>query len=263
MRRSYEGKIFSTDSGSPFAISLGADFCAEHEWGIKPLRKYFGLDDTKMGIEKRRINTIPKALFFSEKQKISSGHNEWTEAAVMHFASPPFEAKYCSEFFPGRSRFGEDKEHNEAFGTAWDEDSFAITIKCPNRSIGFLETLYKAMKEKDVAILMSGGGIFSNSGLSFAIISLVPDVAKEVLRKADEDAAAANKGMKDSGIEKFLKDKGKSYHCLSPQLKDGKLIFWLNPEGQHLYSLGWYTVEELRLWAEEKGPVILKKKGSK
>lgn len=34
------------------------------------------------------------------------------------------------------------------------------------------------------------------------------------------------------------------------------IVFWLNPWEQRIHHSGWFTVEELELWAENKGPVM-------
>ena len=43
------------------AVSLGADFCAEHEWGIKRTQQDFGIG-AGMGIERRRVTILPEHL---------------------------------------------------------------------------------------------------------------------------------------------------------------------------------------------------------
>lgn len=61
---------------------------------------------------------------------------------------------------------------------------------------------------------------------------------------------------KKSGIKKLLEKKGKRFFYLGPKMENGKLIFWLNPMEQKKYKLGWYTLEHLQQWADDKGPVI-------
>jgi len=34
------------------------------------------------------------------------------------------------------------------------------------------------------------------------------------------------------------------------------VMFWLNPQEQNKYRCGWFTVEELTEWAEDKGTII-------
>lgn len=33
-------------------------------------------------------------------------------------------------------------------------------------------------------------------------------------------------------------------------------MYWLNPTEQQANESGWYSVEDLMLWAENKGPII-------
>jgi hypothetical protein len=37
-------------------------------------------------------------------------------------------------------------------------------------------------------------------------------------------------------------------------------MYWLNPREQDIHNYGWFTVEELKQWAENKGPVMMTKK---
>ena len=41
--------------------------------------------------------------------------------------------------------------------------------------------------------------------------------------------------------------------------ENGNLRFWLNPKEQSIYSMGWYSLEDLIAWANETGPVIKRK----
>lgn len=59
-------------------------------------------------------------------------------------------------------------------------------------------------------------------------------------------------------VKKFLEKKKKGWFFLgNPQkFDDGIWRFWLNPWDQHIYEAGWYTLEELKQWGKDKGPVI-------
>ena len=47
-------------------IDLGADFCAEHEWGIKGIVREFGVDGNKVGIDGRMVTVVPKSLIYKD-----------------------------------------------------------------------------------------------------------------------------------------------------------------------------------------------------
>jgi len=44
--------IYKDENGNLQGVSLGFDFCAEHEWGIKTLRNKLGMDDNIIGIDR-------------------------------------------------------------------------------------------------------------------------------------------------------------------------------------------------------------------
>lgn len=62
-------------------------------------------------------------------------------------------------------------------------------------------------------------------------------------------------------VKKFLKKKKKDWFFLGDPKKfdDGTWHFWLNPCEQNIYESGWYTLEELKQWGDEKGPIIKQK----
>jgi hypothetical protein len=59
-------------------------------------------------------------------------------------------------------------------------------------------------------------------------------------------------------VKATLSDQGKDWRSLERwQWMDGQIRFWLNPIDQTRYRTGWYTVEELILWSQERGPVLV------
>jgi hypothetical protein len=66
-------------------------------------------------------------------------------------------------------------------------------------------------------------------------------------------------------LEKKLREAGKKWFALSPRWATEKhntehsVVFWLNPMEQRTNNSGLYTVEELLLWAENKGPIVRSK----
>ncbi|MEN9328271.1 MAG: hypothetical protein RI947_1079 [Candidatus Parcubacteria bacterium] len=59
-------------------------------------------------------------------------------------------------------------------------------------------------------------------------------------------------------IKANLEDQRKHYHGLdSWQWMDGCMKFWLNPVEQDIYQSGWFSIDELRLWLKDQGPVMI------
>lgn len=69
MRRGNDNGWLLDDEGKLIGISLGADFTAEHEWGIKDIQAGFGISsDLKIfGIARRLVSKKPvDRIYFKE-----------------------------------------------------------------------------------------------------------------------------------------------------------------------------------------------------
>lgn len=244
-------------------IHLRADYCAEHEWGIKGLRSHFGIDDSKIGIEKRRISKMG-ALYLVEFTKKREKCAFLTNRLVYeNLSSNTVQGKwkdlkdYISDF---RWFDIEKNEQSEGVAGAWDEDNFIVVVK-GKENIDRLKKVYEAFQKNDIAIFLGGGnGPFQNAGLSIAIISELPNEIVQDMKNVDMDTINLKKAAEKTGIEKKLAKAGLGYHALSPQWNDKEdpsegVKFWLNPREQDKYNYGWYSVNELEMWIEGKGPI--------
>ena len=66
MRKGYDQQVWVGENNQFIGFGLGADFCAEHEWGIRGLKRCFGIAGTeppagKLGLTARMISTLPEA----------------------------------------------------------------------------------------------------------------------------------------------------------------------------------------------------------
>lgn len=256
MRRTLESK-FLLDDGKIVGIDLGADFCAEHEWGIEQIKGQLGIPQDPvsqglLGIEGRRIRKFPEESFRlvdSEGYKLLVFHEH-------------IERWDNYEYLSSEMRL----DGKVSVRAAWDESSFAIAAI--GQEVGFLETLFEAFKNKDVAIWLGGGkGSLANAGLVIVIVSLVSANNKEAMLKTDDSRRRLFEAVKATGIEEKLKAAGKGYFdskgymALSPQWIDKEetaIRFWLNPMDQKNDDCGWFTVRDLLDWIEGKGSIPMK-----
>ena len=80
----------------------------------------------------------------------------------------------------------------------------------------------------------------------------------------DRSQAELYRFMRDSGIEKDLAKVGLTYLALVPQwdqTPEGTRVqadpkFWLNPANRNKHESGWYSLADLREWAQGRGPII-------
>lgn len=235
--------------GELAGIALGSDACAEHEWGTEDMRRSFGLlsEDAADGIERRLIRKEHKGLTFTKEKK-----RDYLFFIPEDFYRQPGWWVNESEL----KRWGD-----EAIIAAWDSKSFGI-IAYDDASRANLKKLHEAFLAKDVAFWTSIGVFHTGGGLIFVIASKVDEEDKKLLLDNDLDVKALKVAAKETGIEAALEKAGRSYLALSPRWAKEhnktkyKVIFWLNPRDQDKYNYGWFTVEELQEWVQEKGPII-------
>jgi hypothetical protein len=276
MRRGHKNGWLETEDKQMVGINLGADYCAEHEWGTSDLRETLGVSDDKnvMGIERYRISN-PKVehIFLREENK--------NNAALICIPYAWEMKNWAAQKF---DKLGHGELHifdKEELATAWSGSDFGIRVKRP-MNIKRLKRLHNAILNKEAAIWLGGGGVFQNAGLCIAIIDMVPENLKKQMydahvdRKKLEDASDAT-GIKkkidainNAHREKYKDNFSVAYHtpcgymALSPAwIRDDQkgnskysVMYWLNPREQQKNHYGWFTVEELEQWMEGKGPII-------
>lgn len=231
-------------------IAMGSDACSEHEWGTKSMRSSFELKGDEVdGIDRRIIQVVPKGLTYDEKK-----------VRDYLFFIP-------GEFYKQADRWVDDGEmrrwRDEPLVTGWDEKSFGI-IAYGDEDRKNLKALWEAFQNKDVAFWTNIGVFHTGGGLIFAIVSKVREQDKKTMLENDLDIKALKQAATDTGIEQELEKAGKRYFALSPKwaknINGSKtkypVVFWLNPMQQDIHNYGYFTVEQLREWAVDKGPIM-------
>ena len=236
---SHDIMIVPTDDGTPMAICLGYDYCAEHEFGIAKLERDFGIEKIKLGIEGYRIKEVPGNI-------IKFDEGEWLYLVC--------DTGYYENRHPDCLQFSSySKEDVQA---SWSEDDFAIRVRGEARE--FIHDLYSAITEKDVAIFLKKAQVFGGSGIVLAIISRVPDDVKKQMRDDSAYQKRLTDAVEKTGIKRRLKEAEKGYYALSPRWADEKeteISFWLNPCEQHANNYGWFKLEDLEQWAKGEGRI--------
>lgn len=266
MRRGSKPEWVYLPNGDLAGIALGSDMVSEHEWGVGDLRRYFKCDESKDGIARRQVNDIPKYLrLFSGVAEHPSDKRKKGAAYDAIFHSPTDYGRTPEEWV----NHSELYRRNETVGlcAAWDEKSFGI-VAYGEKDKKNLALLWDAFQKKDIAFYPQVGVFHLGGGLIFCIISKVPEKDVKQMLADDLDYKELKRQAAATGIEEELKAAGKGWFALSPKwakeirsTKDGDIkttfpvIFWLNPRDQDRNNFGWYTVEQLKLWAQNKGPI--------
>lgn len=233
-------------------VDLSSDFTAEHEWGIQPIEMALGipLDNTieeNFGIKGRTVTIFNEGMFFFEQKE--------THTCLL------FDDSGYAKNWKWRMDYELNPEPKE-MSAAWSERDFGI-VMVNSFAHNILADLYGAFQKKDVAIMLGGSQGFQNPGLMIMIASKVPKEVDEKLRKGDGSYFRLQKAVEKTNIRQILKDAGKEYFALSPSWKgegEKEITYWLNPEHQQDNNYGWFALQDLLDWAQDKGPIPMKKK---
>ncbi len=257
-------------------VSLGYDFCAEHEWGVSGIKSHFGIGEPSkenMGIIARKATLVPKCLLFLEKKLPKTKNHEANVYAVLVMDQSAIQESWDKEdrptfFFKNiRHKFYSDK----TVFTEWDENGFAIYV-CGKDNVEKLKQIHQAILDKDICIgLTMNNNPFAGSGLRLFIHSRVPKQLEDSQIEVDADYFKLQDAILEAnveGLEQRLMAAGKHWFALRPSWnnfrnKDGEIrttkysfVFWLNPREQKKYKWGYVTFEELEQWIEDKGPIM-------
>lgn len=256
---------FIVMNGVFVGVSLGADYCAEHEWGIEKLHNAWGIpytDESKPGLLRRTVTKMPTSytsflniktpLLLCLSYDFDLKTPEGTEKVKEHYTKKHMELHLSKGF--------KDYPADE-LATAWSDSDFGIMATAAHKDK--LKELDGALRTGNAAMFLGGGQVFQNAGLRIVIASRVPEEGKKLLLDGDLDSFKLKAAAKATGIEDVLKKAAKGYFALSPRwaTADDKertahpVKYWLNPFQQDQNNFGWFTVEELQQWAENTGPV--------
>lgn len=216
-------------------VNLGADYCAEHEWGIKNLCRDFGigpvrgrkvepfsdpLKEGKVGIEARTITRVAAGVRLlrlsaggaTGQAKAKKSEPDWALVYSPHssWRTPEQdEEALLGQLARSCSFYGDQR-----LATAWDEGSFAVRVHAADKPL--LERLYQSFMDKDIGIWVGGGRIFQNGGLVLVIVSAIPFEKANTMLEADLDNIRLIEAAAETGIEARLKAAGKKWYALSP-----------------------------------------------
>lgn len=261
-RATHDTKWYLGENGELIGITLGFDFCGEHEDGVDPLMRIFGMPDkTPIGLDDRRIRQVPESLSFARfTHQPSDKRRKAYPCAALALHAQDLEAIRNGHLLTFYSEPHEEwYDSRDDLACAWSRDNFAILAR-GEENIPRLAELFQAFQRLDILFgSVRAVSFIDRAGLTFILDSRISDETREQVLEADLDHQRLHEAARATGIEKRLRDAGRRWYALSPAWADESkttVRFWLNPVDQHLYSANWYTVEELERWAEGTGPVM-------
>lgn len=265
MRRGFHGGVRRTDAGLIESVNLGADYCAEHEFGIEGLERNFGLNpEAAPGVPRRTITRRPEGILWDSKRHILLFDRYGRGTVASDHATRELGAIHEDEDIAG----------------AWSEGDFGVLFPSTQQGESDAADLFAAFDELDIAFLFQnvGNNPFARAGLNLVIVSRLPQEIVDDLAEKDADNDALVAAASATGIQNRLDAWGKTlsrwgarpYYALSPRWSDPPMsvfgnrtldtkhpvVFFLNPREQKEYNAGWFTVEDLEAWMEGKGPIV-------
>lgn len=280
MRRGYKSELIKDDNDQLLGINLGADYCAEHEWGIDGIKNSFGVDvdksekpfakwwqsilsivkQPKMGIDKRAITKCPNLVKGEHQISIrdyKKPKSKPTKHMVYYIGFKPYHYSSSSEneYYEHLIKSGiySVNETENVWGW-WSENNFMIASI--NKQA--INALYEAFQNLDVTISVGAGHVFKNGGLHLIIKSRISSEVIEEVYQQDVDNFNLKKAAVNTKIYEKLEKAGKGFYALSPRWKDEEkkeVVFWLNPEDQQNNNFCWCTVEDLEDWIKGEGKI--------
>lgn len=247
-----------------YGISLGWDYCAEHEWGIADMRRKFGIGSDKSGIDNRKITKGNVYLVEDDNLCVLTSDTSFKVKAKLEPKPEdylPHDLKYL---------------YND-LETAWDKEDFCVVSK-DKESFQYLRELAKAFENQNVALtfLKSELPAFSNSSLSLLICDKLPNEVKQEMENVDNKSKNLIEYEKSIGVT-ALKEKvrgngykGEKYFiACSPNWIDYEdpenrekrkkeigtiydIQFWVNYSDDD-DNFGWYKAEDIIQWLSTPG----------
>lgn len=252
-------------------ISLGYDYCAEHEWGIKKIQLAFGIPECSretVGIACRKITKSP----MDDIQFKYSGKH--TYLTFVSNASKYSNVKYCDDV-TDKSAFSKiSRSIKTEILTSWSDGAFSI-LGYGKVARKRLKELYENFKKNNIVITyFSSGNPFSGNSLCLLIADKIPEKHLEqikfediksldladITKKLDLKGKAKKNGMDYNHFNSISHD-FIQYGATKKELAAAKkakgiktkydTIVWVN--GSREQGYGWFTVEDVIDWISHKG----------
>lgn len=207
MRRAYNDYGLIEIDNKFIGVSLGYDYCAEHEWGIKDIKRICGIPEptkNNMGVKSRTITKCPTLIF---RHGSYQGAKHALLFTGVSWRSDEENAKYTPRDFENYPeqilsdvewdiKWNRDKrnknrqrELREPVITAWSDGDFGIAVLGDKESEQLAE-LYEAFKACNITIAVTNlraKNPFAGSSLCLLITDRIPQETLDQMYAADKE----------------------------------------------------------------------------
>jgi hypothetical protein len=271
MRRGNEPHfVFHNDQ--LIGVNLSADYCAEHEIGIKDLRQMLKLGKKDgRGFDKSVIMD-PSCLFTREYQLVDrEGRKSKKLIYLALFAMDGWSREHHLK--PEATLDGELRPYGDTeLCGAWSDRDLGVLVKKGTDAETHLKEIILACQYGDGMICFGSqmrDNPFERAGLCIMIRSRIPEEWQQAAIEEEDEENRLKRAWEDAGgpqVMEQLKKAGKGWYALGTRIAeldrgDGTkaLCSWLNPMEQRLYESCWVTVDDLRDWLNGTGKIVKKK----
>lgn len=194
--------IFNDEDGKFIGISLGYDYCAEHEWGHDDIKRDFGIPELSkktLGIKSRSITKCIDNLIFKKqtykKKKFAILYtgSSWRTRDEMEEHLPHYLENYKKDIERqiewDTNNSNKDEKIKDPIKTAWSGGSFGVGVMGVE-NVEHLHELYQAFLNKNVAIAYVNHRAynpFSNNSLTLMIADRIPKKITDMIYAADKE----------------------------------------------------------------------------
>jgi len=249
---------------TPWAVSLGFDFTAEHEWGVKAIAE-------KLGIEEKPKNW--KNLLVRKTSELHIGETKTKEEDTLYYLSTTEDPLVVKE----KLNYLKPKEDMFTF---WNWDDFVIFFRREYDR----DSLYAKFKEKKMMVgtvlpvrtylqevygKEAGGLIFIDQ--THLPTSVKVEIGEYYRQRHNLDIVAKNTQV-EQALEKVSQQWKKTFPnsfsspwatfsihptwieqtSLDETSSEHAVAFFINPMYQDAVASGWFTVEQIFDWVNEE-----------
>ena len=293
MRKASQDNGIIVEDDKFMGIALGYDYCAEHEWGVKELKRTCGIPEASkknLGVVNRTITKVPLIIFREERVKKD-------KYAVLYTGISWRSEKENKEYTPSAlGNYKEDlklnakwnAEHPDTRGekdniiTAWDGGSFGVAVM-GEKEVEWLKELKTAIEEKRLTIAVANlraRNPFAGSSLCLLITDRIPQELLDNMYMGDKEYFDREDYEKKIGMKKIIEKYGNKngynglhyFMACSPKWIDYEdkeareeqkkkyntnydIMYWINYSDDD-NNYGWYTVEEIKEWLTGKKKLV-------
>lgn len=247
---SNSAKFVLSENNELLGICLGNDGCAEHGNDALRFKKILGVPEFyENGVQDRLVTRLPNMGY--QKYKTKDG-----TFAKFFVSAYPMDVNELGGY--GIASF--QQENN--LSVHWSNDSGFVIVAKGKDNILHLEKLKEAFENQVVALgndFLSFQQENEYRGQVFLLASKISSLKLNEVYQKDQGKLELRNALDATGIKELLKESNKKYYAFEPAWIDEnkkELKVFLNPAEQSQYKSGWYSIEQLRQWAHNCGPII-------